>query len=132
MKGNHVDFGKFVSDLMKLTDLNHTVARSTRNVIATALKDIAAGLDTEVHSDSKHMFAALHGLESRVFTACQYPENRTEAAYVVTLGGNVIRVRVDAFEVENALDAISGDPDTDDVRAYVAGMIAELNTRVNG
>lgn len=106
---------------------NHRVARQTRDVIADSMREIAAELDREVNASES--LSVLHRLTSRVFIACQYVENKTEAVYVVTTGGNVIRVRVDAFEVEDALDAIAGDPDTDDVRAHIQNMIAELNAR---
>jgi hypothetical protein len=124
------NIGDFLRELMDVTSLNHQVAQNARNVIAVKMQEIARVLDKEVNENPR--IAVLHGLTSRVFSSCQYPESRTEAVYVVTAGGNVMRIRVDAFEVENAVAAIANDPNTDDVREYIAGMVAELNTRANG
>ena len=65
-----------------------------------------------------------------MFKVCQYPETQQEAVYVVTPAGQVIRVRVDAFETHDVEDRMADDADVAPVLAYVAEIRAKMAASV--
>lgn len=120
----------FLDDLAGIADrlfnINHQVSRSVRDVIATSLTEVSDGLNVALKDDV--LSALVPGtLPGKVFIACQYPETQQEAVYVVTPAGQVIRVRVDAFECDDVEDRMANDADVAPVLAYVAEIRDKMN-----
>lgn len=119
----------FLDDLAGIADrlfnVNHQVSRSVRDVIATSLTEVSDGLNATL-KDSPLSALVPETLPGKVFISCQYPEAGQEAVYVVTPAGQVIRVRVDAFECDDVEARMASDADVAPVLAYVAEIRAKM------
>lgn len=119
----------FLDDLAGIADrlfnVDHQVSRSVRDVIATSLTEVSDGLNATLKGD---ILSAIlpETLPGKVFIACQYPEAQQEAVYVVTPAGQVIRVRVDAFQGDDVEQRMANDADVAPVLAYVAEIRAKM------
>lgn len=123
----------FLDDLAGIADrlfnVNHQISRSVRDVIATSLTEVSDGLNATLKGDTLSALVP-ETLPGKVFISCQYPEAQQEAVYVVTPAGQVIRVRVDAFECDDVEGRMANDADVAPVLAYVAEIRAKMTAFV--
>ena len=123
----------FLDDLAGIADrlfnINHQIARSVRDTVAETLSEVNDGLNAALKGDTLSALMP-ETLPGKVFKVCQYPETQQEAVYVVTPAGQVIRVRVDAFETHDVEDRMANDADVAPVLAYVAEARAKMTASV--
>jgi hypothetical protein len=122
MKGIFVDI---ITMIAQSFPIEHQVARGAAEVVKEALQEVANGLDAELMADPRTTSMVV--AKSAVFRSCQWPDNGVEGVYMVSPAGQVVRVRIDAFPLEDVANALANDSDVDDVLAYVHDVAVKLD-----
>lgn len=103
-------------DEQEIDDFRHLATRQLRDLLVTVLQDVARDLST--------LFPNMP--QATVAAVCQWPERECETVYLTGPAGNVVRIRVDSAESDDAEEFMRDEPGVQYTRIEVPNDASEL------